>query len=204
MGGTALYGQGRYDAAIPKLLKCFNDGHTYDKNILIPLLASLTINDNWEEGRSVLQKLRSDPAEFDKLNDPSIYIIVASFEVQSGITDLIDSGYKPTDAAERIERGYLLLQRLLETVGPNQFDTRSRILTNEWLYHISKQEFAEANDVINTIKASPPKMHVYSWDQLSDWRCVRALTTKATKDHSDKQMRIAEYQWEQLKPRFYQ
>lgn len=203
MGGTILYGQGRYDAAIPKLLKCFNDGHTYDKNILIPLMASLNIDDNWEEGRPVLQKLRSNPAAFDKLNDPSIYVIVASFEVQSGISDLVESEGKSSEAAERIEHGNLLLQRLFEGLGPNQHDMRQRVLTNEWLYHIARHEFDGAQDVIDAIKASPRKMKVYGWDTLSDWRCVRVLRAKAGKDRSEKQMGIAKAQWEQLRARFF-
>jgi len=76
MASSVLFAQSRYDAAIPKLLKCFNSGHTYEKSVLIPLLASLNITDDWAEARPVLEKLRSDPIAFDQISDPATYTII--------------------------------------------------------------------------------------------------------------------------------
>ncbi len=197
MASSVLFAQSRYDAAIPKLLKCFNNGHSYDKSVLIPLLASLNITDDWAEARPVLQKLRSDPVAFDQINDASIYTIIGSMEVQIGITDL--SSNRTSEAAQRMELGNKLLEHTYYLVGPNQHDMRQRILTNEWLYHIAKRDFHKSQEVVTVLKDSAPDTKVYSWDAIRGWTCLAAL---ATADHSDT-LSIAEQQWKQLRPKYF-
>jgi len=118
-------------------------------------------------------------------------------EVQIGISDL--SSDRTPEAAQRLELGNKLLERTFYLVGPDQHDMRQRILTNEWLYHVAKRDFSKSQEVIAVLKNSSVDMRVYSWDAMRGWRCVIALTAG---DRSDT-MRIAEQQWEQLRPRFY-
>ncbi len=197
MSSSVLFAQNRYDAAIPKLLKCFNKGHAYDKSVLIPLLASLNITDDWADAKPVLQKLRSDPAAFDQINDASIYTIIGSMEVQMGITELHSD--RTNEAAQRMELGNKLLEHTLYLAGPDQHDMRQRILTNEWLYHIAKREFRESQEVIAVLKDSTPDTKVYSWKAIRGWTCLAAF---ASGDHSDT-LSIAEHQWIQLQPRYF-
>ncbi|HLY97644.1 MAG TPA: hypothetical protein VKT33_01115 [Candidatus Angelobacter sp.] len=197
IASSVLFAQNRYDAAIPKLLKCFNNGHTYDKSVLILLLASLNITDDWAEARPVLRTLRSNRVAFDQINDASIYTIIGSMEVQIGITDFSSGG--TVEASQQMELGNKLLEHTYYLVGPNQHDMRQRILTNEWLYHIAKREFRKSQEVVTVLKDSAPDTRVYSWDAIRGWTCLAAL---ASADHSDT-LSIAEQQWKQLRLKYF-
>jgi hypothetical protein len=197
MASSVLYSQGRYEDATPKLMRWFNNGHTYDKNILMPLLSSMNIRDNWDEAKPVIQTLRSDPKKFDEINDASIYTIIGSIEVQLGMTELGPDN--AGDGEKEMQLGNKLLERAYYLAGPNQNDIRRNILMNEWLYHVARGEFDQSQQNVLSLKSLPSGTHVYSWDSVSSWLCMAAL---ARRDHANT-MRIAEQQWKQLRSSYF-
>ena len=197
MASSVFFSQQQYDDAIPKLLKWFYNGHAYDKTILVPLLASLNITDDWAEARPVIKILRSDSKKFGEINDAAIYTIIGSIEVQLGMTDL--DSQAPGDANMEMQRGDKLLERTYSMVRPNQNDLRQNILTNEWLYRVAKGEFDEARQYVVSLKNLPADTKIYSWKEITNWSCMKAL---ARRDHSGMMLR-AQRQWKELQTRYY-
>jgi len=197
IAGSALFARGRYDDAIAKLLKCFNNGHTYDPSVLVPLLASMNIINDWDHAKSVMQKLQSDPAKFDQINDAQVLAIMGAIEIQSGMARYGFSS--ESDANEEMRKGQKLLEQAYYMAGSSQNDLRQHILTNQWLYHIAKREFDSARQNIASLESLPSNIQVYSWEDISKWRCMVSL---AERDRSDT-IQQAKQQWIGLSGRYY-
>ena len=191
MSGSALTVQRNYAAAVPHLLKCFNKGHEYDKAVLLPLLISLNISDDWEDAGPVVAKLRSDPKRFDEINDASIYTIIGAILIQGGISQ---QNVTATSAvAFNVADGVTMMNRALPLVTPNDLSTRKQIYYNLWLNYIAGGQFDKSQEYIAAINALPSDQLVYSWANMSTWRCVRDLGAK----HRDF-LAKAEAQWKSL------
>jgi hypothetical protein len=98
-----------------------------------------------------------------------------------------------------MDLGNKLLERTYPLAAPSQHDVRQRILTNEWLYHIARREFGQAQEIVSTLNNSSPEIKVYGWQAIRGWTCVAAF---ASRDHSGT-MQTAEQQWKQLSSRYF-
>jgi hypothetical protein len=191
MSGAALMVQKNHAAAMPRLLNCFKNGHEYDKAVLLPLLISLNLTDDWENASPVVAKLRADSSRFDNINDAPVYAVAGAILVQGGISKSNSGSTALTQL--NMDEGLALLNRTLPLVAPNDFATRKQVLTNLWLYYIARGQFAKAKDYADSISTLPPDVFVYGWANMRTWRCMRDLSV-AHKDYLDK----AEQQWKAL------
>lgn len=200
MAGTALTIQKNYTAAIPKLRKCF-DEKPYDKSVLIPLLESINLTDDWLEAEPVLKKLHSDERQFDGINDATVYRVIGAIEVQSGLS--LRSRGMAKDGSERMNQGLDILRKAMELTAPNDFDTRVHILNNLWIYHIANDRAQEALQDVQAIERLPDDARVYSWSNMKNWQCMKDLAT-AKDPKSMKDLQIAAQQWKALEKRYRQ
>jgi tetratricopeptide (TPR) repeat protein len=201
MAGTSLTIQKNYIAAIPKLKKCFDKDHIYDKSVLIPLLEALNLTDDWYDAKPILDKLRSDTQKFDEINDATVYRVIASIEIQSGLS--LRSRGELADGNARMDRGFALLKEALEITQPNDYDTRVHILNNSWIYHISNGQVKEAQEDVKAIASLPEEAQVYGWSNIQSWQCMKDFA--ATKDSKNvANLRIAAQQWKTLERRYRQ
>ena len=199
MAGTALTVLKNYTAAMPKLKRCFDEEHTYDKSVLIPLLVSINLTDDWLEAEPVLKRLRSDQRKFDQINDPTVYRIVGAIEVQSGLSLRIAGN--ASEGTSRMDRGFTVLKQAFSIAAPNDYETRRHILYNFWIYHIGNGQFREAQEDAAAVDRLPPGVKVYSWSHMRTWRCIKDLAGSSDPRLVQK-VRIAEQQWKKLASRY--
>jgi hypothetical protein len=199
MAGTALTIEKNYTAAIPKLKKCFDEKHTYDKSVLIPLLESINLTDDWDDAAPILKKLRSDPMKFDQINDATVYRVIGAIEVQSGLSQR--STGIPVEGSARMDQGFSLLKHALAITAPNDVGTRMHILNNLWLYHIANGQIPEALEDVEALERLSEDAKVYGWSNIQKWRCLKDLA--ATNDPKAIQsLRTAAQQWKRLEKRY--
>jgi hypothetical protein len=193
MAGTALTVQKNYTAATPILKKCLTKEHLYDNSVLFPLLLSLNYTDNWEEALPVIETIMTDRERFDKINDASIYLVVGSILVQAGVsrwTEGIPQGRLEMD------QGLAILQKAKAVTTREDHKTLKHLYNNEWIYYLAVGDPAKAQQAIEAIKALPNEQ-VYSWDNVSKWRCFRDLF-----DKHPEMVNPASSQWGELKTRY--
>jgi hypothetical protein len=198
MTGTSLTIQKNYNAAIPKLKKCFDEKHAYDKSVLIPLLESINLADDWADAEPILKKLYSDPQKFDEINDATIYRVIAAVEIQWGLS--LRSRGQTTEGNARMDQGFALLTQASEVTQSNDYDTRVHILNNSWIYHISNGQIREAEQDVQAINRLPSEAQVYAWSKMKTWKCMKDFA--AGKDPKvAKNLLIAEKKWKNLEKR---
>jgi hypothetical protein len=196
MSGAALSIQQNYAGAIPRLMKCFNNEHEYDKSVLLPLLFALNLTDDWEEAVPVIDKLRSDSIRFDRINDAPTYTVIGSILIQSGVSQ---SSISKDVAQNRMDQGTAILKRALGIVAPNDLPTRMHIYNNLWINYAARGNFQKSQDYVDGLKRLPdePEARVYSWKEVSTWRCMRDLSVRDSGIYSR-----AANQWQQLASRY--
>lgn len=199
MSGTALTIQKNYTAAIPKLLKCLDDKHTYDKSVLIPLLEALNITDDWTDAEPVLQRLESNRQKFDQINDATVYRVIGAINVQLGLSRR--SSGMTVAGTEQMNKGFSLLKRALAITGENEYGTRVHIYNNFWIYHVANGQFREASEDVETIGRFPAGAKVWSWSNMETWQCMKDFA--ATKDpETILKLQTASQQWKALEYRY--
>ena len=199
MAGTALTIQKNYAAAIPKLMKCLDEKHMYDKSVLIPLLEAINITDDWSDAEPVLKRLRSDPQKFDQINDATVYRVIGAIDVQLGLSRR--SKGQAVDGSAGMDQGFSLLKRALAIAGETEYGTRVHIYNNFWIYHIANGETRAALEDVRAIERFPEDAKVWSWSNMLSWQCMKDFAASNDKK-SIQQLQAAAQQWKMLEKRY--
>jgi hypothetical protein len=194
MSGAALNAQQNYGAAVPRLMHCFKNGHEYDKSVLLPLLTDLNMTDDWEEAAPVVARIRSDQRRYDDINDATVYTVVGSLLVQSGLSAWARDP-NPETPLKNMEDGASILKDAIGITPPGAARTRMLAYQNLWIYYVARRQFDTSQTYIDSLKKLPDDVGVYSWIGLRTWRCMRDLKVRDPQAFDR-----AERQWIELFP----